>query len=162
MSEGVCQSTDISKDYWDGWIDVHGVERSENVILYMEHLESGDGIEVDGADMSDFEEAQSVLMHETGHALSIGWLDDTDIAIGGVLAEHGNEAYSGNVQGKQGPPDETPEHVIAPRTLPLVVGNTGGLPSDDLASRSGCLSSPEPDVTHADPAQPPTDNTRRK
>jgi len=34
--------------YWDGWIGVYGVNRSDNVILYREHLQSGDGIQ--GAD----------------------------------------------------------------------------------------------------------------
>ena len=72
------------------------------------------GIEVDGADTSDFDEAQSVLMHETGHALSIGWLDDMSMAVGGAVAPHGREVYSGDVQGKVGPPDETPEHVVFP------------------------------------------------
>ncbi|WP_154553138.1 VWA domain-containing protein [Halorhabdus sp. CBA1104] len=33
--------------YWDGWIGVHGVGYSENVILYREHLQSGNGIEGD-------------------------------------------------------------------------------------------------------------------
>jgi len=32
--------------YWDGWIGVHGVGRSDTVILYREHLE--DGITADG------------------------------------------------------------------------------------------------------------------
>ena len=33
--------------YWDGWIGVYGVERTENVVLYREHLQTGDGIEDD-------------------------------------------------------------------------------------------------------------------
>ncbi|WP_136688979.1 hypothetical protein [Halorhabdus amylolytica] len=46
--DGQLNPTDPDTDddgYWDGWIGVHGVERSENVILYMEHLKFGDGIE---------------------------------------------------------------------------------------------------------------------
>ncbi|QPV64149.1 hypothetical protein I7X12_05865 [Halosimplex litoreum] len=31
--------------YWDGWIGVYGVEWSDNVVLYQEHLSTGDGIE---------------------------------------------------------------------------------------------------------------------
>jgi hypothetical protein len=33
--------------YWDGWIGVYGVGYSENVVLYREHLQSGDGIQGD-------------------------------------------------------------------------------------------------------------------
>ena len=33
--------------YWDGWIAVYGVGYNENVVLYREHLQSGDGIEGD-------------------------------------------------------------------------------------------------------------------
>ena len=29
--------------YWDGWIGVHGVGNSDNVILYREHLQDDDG-----------------------------------------------------------------------------------------------------------------------
>jgi len=31
--------------YWDGWIGVYGVGWSDNVVLYQEHLSTGDGIE---------------------------------------------------------------------------------------------------------------------
>ncbi|WP_424001018.1 VWA domain-containing protein [Haloarcula salina] len=31
--------------YWDGWIGVYGVGHTDNVVLYREHLQSGDGIE---------------------------------------------------------------------------------------------------------------------
>ncbi|WP_181684907.1 hypothetical protein [Halorhabdus salina] len=33
--------------YWDGWLGVHGVGYSDNVILYREHLQSGNGVEGD-------------------------------------------------------------------------------------------------------------------
>lgn len=33
--------------YWDGWIGVYDVGRTDNVVLYREHLQSGDGIEGD-------------------------------------------------------------------------------------------------------------------
>jgi hypothetical protein len=33
--------------YWDGWIGVHGVGYSDTVILYREHLQSGNGVEGD-------------------------------------------------------------------------------------------------------------------
>jgi hypothetical protein len=33
--------------YWDGWIGVYDVGVTDNVVLYMEHLETGDGIEGD-------------------------------------------------------------------------------------------------------------------
>ncbi|QLH81747.1 hypothetical protein [Halosimplex pelagicum] len=42
--------TDADTDgdgYWDGWIGVYGVEWSDNVVLYQEHLSTGDGIEGD-------------------------------------------------------------------------------------------------------------------
>ncbi|WP_154020960.1 dockerin type I domain-containing protein [Haloarcula sp. CBA1127] len=34
-----------SDGYWDGWIGVYGVGHTDNVVLYREHLQSGDGIE---------------------------------------------------------------------------------------------------------------------
>lgn len=43
-------STDPDRDgdgYWDGWLGVYGLNRSDNVILYREHLQDGDGIEGD-------------------------------------------------------------------------------------------------------------------
>jgi len=36
-----------SDGYWDGWIGVYGTNYTDNVVLYREHLESGDGIEDD-------------------------------------------------------------------------------------------------------------------
>ncbi|MFC7193980.1 hypothetical protein ACFQL4_03850 [Halosimplex aquaticum] len=33
--------------YWDGWIGVYGVAWSDNVVLYQEHLSTGDGVEGD-------------------------------------------------------------------------------------------------------------------
>ena len=33
--------------YWDGWVGVYGVGNTSNVVLYMENLQTGDGIEGD-------------------------------------------------------------------------------------------------------------------
>jgi hypothetical protein len=59
----------------------------------------------------------SVLMHEMGHALSIGWLDDDPIPVLNY-PQHGLEAYSGDITGRQIGVDETPEFP-ARRTDPI-------------------------------------------
>jgi len=52
----------------------------------------------------------SVLMHEMGHALSIGWLDDDPIPVLNY-PQHGLEAYSGDSENPIIGLDETPEQV---------------------------------------------------
>ncbi|ACV49413.1 hypothetical protein Hmuk_3321 (plasmid) [Halomicrobium mukohataei DSM 12286] len=52
--------------YWDGWIGVYDVGRTDNVVLYRDHLQSGDGIEADEmvseqAGVHDIEEVSSAL-----------------------------------------------------------------------------------------------------
>jgi hypothetical protein len=59
----------------------------------------------------------AVTMHELGHALGIGWADDTAPPwIGAVTAEQGMEVYSGDINGDHFDEDTTPEYLpIGPR-----------------------------------------------
>jgi hypothetical protein len=86
--------------YWDGWIGVYGVERTENVVLYREHLQTGDGIEGDEIVQ------QQVGVHEISDASSVSGVDiDDDGDI-----EHSN-LYVGELQWKTDPAagDEIPD-----------------------------------------------------
>jgi hypothetical protein len=60
-----------------------------------------------------YQDLQSVTMHELGHALSIGWADDAPIPIASVISgEQAYEVYSGSDNSNlAGGVDETPENV---------------------------------------------------
>ena len=63
---------------------------------------------------NQYQQLQSVGMHELGHTLSVGWTDDAPIPyLGAVLGERAFEVYSGNLdrQGLTGGLDPTPEYV---------------------------------------------------
>ena len=84
--------------------------------------EFGIMVAVDRFGASDTEGLQSVTMHETGHALGVGWADDTALPIplvGDGLIPKGYEVYSGDIDGDAFEPDETPEElIISGRTEP--------------------------------------------
>ena len=67
---------------------------------------------------NDTEGLQSLTMHETGHALGVGWADNTPITSPGLdeLIPKGFEVYSGDVdvEGDAFEPDETPERAVGP------------------------------------------------
>jgi len=78
--------------YWDGWIGVYGVGHSDNVILYKEHLRSGDGIEGDEIVQ------EQIGVHHTSRVASAGGADiDND-----GLREHSN-IHIGELQWKTDP-----------------------------------------------------------
>jgi hypothetical protein len=54
---------------------------------------------------------KSVLLHELGHALGIGYADDDPISLGGVGVQRGLEVYSGDTNGQYLGPDKTPEYL---------------------------------------------------
>jgi hypothetical protein len=77
--------------------------------------EFGIMVAADRYEASDTEGLQSVTMHETGHALGVGWADDTAISIplvGDGLIPKGFEVYSGDIDGDAFEPDETPERAV--------------------------------------------------
>ncbi|WP_436932712.1 VWA domain-containing protein [Halosimplex halobium] len=87
--------------YWDGWIGVYNVtERTDNVVLYREHLQSGDGIEG-----SEIVQAQ-VGIHEINNTVP-GIGADID---GDTDQEHSN-VHIGELQWGTDPTDSsnTPE-----------------------------------------------------
>ena len=82
--------------YWDGWIGVHGVGYSDNVILYQQNLQTGDGIEGD-----EIVQAQ-VGVHHVDEVASAGGADiDSD-----GQDEHSN-VHIGELQWGTDPTDET-------------------------------------------------------
>ena len=63
---------------------------------------------------SDTEGLQSVTMHETGHALGVGWADDTAISIplvGDGLIPKGYEVYSNDEDDEDGDGFESDETI---------------------------------------------------
>ncbi|WP_394354953.1 hypothetical protein [Haloarcula argentinensis] len=66
--------------YWDGWIGVYGVGHTDNVVLYREHLNTGNGIEGDEI------VSEQAGYHDTWEAASPS---GTDID-GDALDEHSN------------------------------------------------------------------------
>ncbi|PSP47031.1 hypothetical protein BRC69_01820, partial [Halobacteriales archaeon QH_6_66_25] len=93
----------------------NGAPNTEKVTLI--ENEFGIMVAADRFESSDTEGLQSVTMHETGHALGVGWADDTAISIplvGDGLIPKGFEVYSGDVDGDAFEPDETPERAVGP------------------------------------------------
>lgn len=83
--------------YWDGWIAVYDVGHTDNVVLYREHLQSGDGIEGD-----EIVEEQ-VGVHKASVVPSAGGADiDTD-----GVKEHSN-VHIGERQWGSAPTDGNP------------------------------------------------------
>jgi hypothetical protein len=82
--------------YWDGWIGVHGVGYSDNVILYQQNLQTGDGIEGD-----EIVQAQ-VGVHHVDKVASAGGAD----IDGDGQDEHSN-VHIGERQWGTDPTDET-------------------------------------------------------
>lgn len=74
----------------------------------------------DQFETDEYQELQSVTMHELGHALSIGWADDAPVpGIGEFRAEHAYEVYSGNDDPSlTGGVDETPEYLAIDGSVP--------------------------------------------
>ena len=74
-------------------------------------------VDAGGHSNPDVHGFQSVMMHELGHALGVGWVDDTAISIplvGDGLIPKGYEVYSGDIDGDAFEPDETPERAVGP------------------------------------------------
>jgi hypothetical protein len=73
--------------------------------------EFGIMVAADRFGVSDTEGLQSVTMHETGHALGVGWADDTPITFLGLdeFIPKGFEVYSNDEDGDGFESDETIE-----------------------------------------------------
>ncbi|WP_254766184.1 hypothetical protein [Salinilacihabitans rarus] len=72
-------------------------------------------IAADRFSSSDVHGLQSVTMHEAGHVLGVGWADDTAIEVAGIgVVPKGMEVYSGDINGNNFEPDETPEYANGP------------------------------------------------
>jgi hypothetical protein len=88
----------------------NGAPNTEKVTLI--ENEFGIMVAADRYGASDTEGLQSVTMHETGHALGVGWADDTAISIplvGDGLIPKGYEVYSNDEDGDGFESDETIE-----------------------------------------------------
>lgn len=74
-----------------------GSPKSHHVYVF-EPNEFGIMVARDSFTSHDYRQLQSVAMHELGHALSIGWRDDTEPPhdLAGVAAPNAYEVYSGN------------------------------------------------------------------
>ncbi|WP_136688976.1 hypothetical protein [Halorhabdus amylolytica] len=75
--------------YWDGWLGVHGVTYSKDVILYREHLQDGNGVkgdervdeqvgihEVDEVDPGEYLYGNDTKYHSNIHIGEMHWQDD--------------------------------------------------------------------------------------
>ncbi|RBI61817.1 hypothetical protein DMJ13_14125 [halophilic archaeon] len=91
-----------------------GSPRAHNVDI-VEYTDFGVTIGRDTFSPNQFQDLQSVGMHELGHALSVGWRDDTNppFTFGDVAAPKAYEVYSGNRDDPDvaGGLDPTPETV---------------------------------------------------
>ncbi|WP_433624840.1 hypothetical protein [Halomicrococcus sp. NG-SE-24] len=92
-----------------------GSPRAHNVDI-VEYTDFGVMIGRDTFSPSQFQDLQSIGMHELGHSLSVGWRDDTNppFTFGDVAAPKAYEVYSGNRDDPDvaGGLDPTPETVV--------------------------------------------------
>lgn len=94
----------------------------------VKHIESDFGVMIarDKYSPDEYQRLQSVTMHELGHALSVGWADDTAIpTIGSLIGEKAFEVYSGNSLARlAGGEDRTPETVSFTQEWSIMMAGT--------------------------------------
>lgn len=79
--------------YWDGWIGIHGVGRTDNVVLYREHLQEGGGVTNPDHIVQEQVDTHRVRNTQSGATTSIstamsadvdddGWTEHSSIHLG--------------------------------------------------------------------------------
>jgi len=119
--------------YWDGWIGVHGVGYSDNVILYREHLQSGNGTSGDDERVDEQVGVHVVHPEDPG-----AYLDNSP---GSSVKRHSN-VHLGELHWDSDPTDPNPEQLDEKTSLEIEVDwLTGHNPSQIRRGGETVLSS---------------------
>ncbi|WEL22833.1 hypothetical protein [Halorhabdus sp. BNX81] len=108
--------------YWDGWIGVHDVGYSDNVILYREHLQSGNGIS--GDDERVDEQVGVHIVHPEDPGANL------DNAPGSSVKRHSN-VHIGELHWDSDPTDPNPDQLDEKTSLEIEVDWIEGRNPDD-------------------------------